>query len=123
MYTIWSALIIIAELMLLLVIWKGGQWRELAEKAEVVHSAPIDHQHQHQHQHQHGSQSHTPTRQHETNNHRSQAKAEQPVRHPQVDPVQTISVLSNPTIFTNNEDKALKVAVSNGNDARTLGDK
>lgn len=34
MYTLWAAVVIVGELMILLVAWKGRQWRERAEKSE-----------------------------------------------------------------------------------------
>ena len=38
MYTIWSGIIVISQMMLLLAIWKGGEWRERAEGSEFQSS-------------------------------------------------------------------------------------
>lgn len=35
MYTLWAGLVVIAQLMLLLVMWKGTEWREEAEREET----------------------------------------------------------------------------------------
>lgn len=34
LYTLWAGLMVVSELLLLLVWWKGGSWREIAEKKE-----------------------------------------------------------------------------------------
>jgi hypothetical protein len=34
MYTLWAGVVVVAELMILLVAWKGQKWREAAEKSE-----------------------------------------------------------------------------------------
>ena len=34
MYSLWAGLMIIAELLILLVWWKGGQWRQKSELKE-----------------------------------------------------------------------------------------
>lgn len=35
MYTIWGIIMVVTELLILLVIWKGGKWRERAEEREA----------------------------------------------------------------------------------------
>lgn len=34
MYTLWAAVMVVGELLILLVAWKGAEWREKAEKSE-----------------------------------------------------------------------------------------
>ncbi|KII91323.1 hypothetical protein PLICRDRAFT_105812 [Plicaturopsis crispa FD-325 SS-3] len=34
MYTLWAGILVVAELLLLLVLWKGGKWREMATERE-----------------------------------------------------------------------------------------
>jgi hypothetical protein len=34
MYTIWAFLLIISQLLILLVMWKGGKWRRESEERE-----------------------------------------------------------------------------------------
>ncbi len=35
MYTIWGIIMVATELLILLVVWKGGKWREQAEEREA----------------------------------------------------------------------------------------
>jgi hypothetical protein len=45
LYTIWAGILIIVELIILLVVWKGKEWREEAEKNErlaVEHQIEVD---------------------------------------------------------------------------------
>ena len=35
LYTMWAGLMVLAELILLLVLWKGGKWREAAIEREL----------------------------------------------------------------------------------------
>lgn len=39
MYTLWAGLLVVAELLILLVAFKGRQWREQAEAREVRNNA------------------------------------------------------------------------------------
>jgi hypothetical protein len=36
MYTLWAGIILISELMILLVMWRGGKWREAAVRREAA---------------------------------------------------------------------------------------
>lgn len=38
MYTLWAGIMVVSELLLLLVWWKGGEWREKAVKREEAQS-------------------------------------------------------------------------------------
>jgi len=38
LYTLWAAVLVVAELLILLVIWKGDKWREEAEQDERTRS-------------------------------------------------------------------------------------
>jgi hypothetical protein len=42
MYTIWAALIVIGELLILLVMWKGQEWRQSAEEKDAKESEKAD---------------------------------------------------------------------------------
>jgi len=36
MYTIWAGLVLVSEALIVLVMWRGGQWREAAEAREKL---------------------------------------------------------------------------------------
>jgi len=36
MYTVWAVIIVVAELLILLVVWRGAAWREEAERGERI---------------------------------------------------------------------------------------
>ena len=40
LYTLWGSLMLLAELMILLVLWKGKQWREASIDAEKQNDGP-----------------------------------------------------------------------------------
>jgi hypothetical protein len=66
MYTMWSGIIIIAELLLLLVIWKGGEWRKNAERMEADLLSQVNHQHQHRSHHPRSQRNSTDHKPHDT---------------------------------------------------------
>ena len=42
LYTIWAGLMLLSGLFIMLVLWKGVQWREAAEAREAEHAKRFD---------------------------------------------------------------------------------